>query len=104
MWLTHRLTAAVLAPLVVLHLGVILYAVGDGLSAAEILARTRGSAALATVYVVFVIAAALHGAAGLRSVVMEATTWRGASLDIAAFAVATGLLILGLRAVSGLVL
>ena len=39
----QRLSAMVLAPLVVVHLGTMIYAIQDGLSAAEILSRTKGS-------------------------------------------------------------
>ena len=43
----QRLSAKLLAPLVIIHLALILYAVHGGLSAAEILDRTQGSAAWA---------------------------------------------------------
>ena len=41
LFLLQRLSALVLAPLVLIHLGLILYAVGDGLSAGEILGRAE---------------------------------------------------------------
>ena len=44
LYIAQRGSALVLAPLVLLHLGVILYAVSGGLTAAEILGRTRSSA------------------------------------------------------------
>jgi len=84
MWAAHRLSAAVMAPLVVVHLATMIAAVQDGLTAAEILDRTRGSTLWATVYLLFVVAASVHGAIGLRSVAREATRWRGSGLDIAA--------------------
>ena len=71
LYLLQRLSAMVLAPLVLLHLGVIVYAVQDGLSAAEILARTRGNLTWTATYGVFVLAAAVHGAIGLRSIAGE---------------------------------
>ena len=55
----------------VVHLVTIIYAVRNGLSAAEILARTRGSLAWGTFYAVFVFAAAIHGAIGLRTIAAE---------------------------------
>lgn len=104
MWTAHRLSALVMAPLVVIHLATMIDAVRDGLTAAEILERTRGSAMWATVYLVFVVAASVHGAVGLRSIAREATNWRGPGLDLAALAVATLLITLGGRAVLGVVL
>ncbi len=43
LYLAQRTTAAIMAPLVLLHLGVMIYAIQGGLSADEILERTRGS-------------------------------------------------------------
>lgn len=101
LWLhiAQRGSALVLAPLVFLHLGVILYAVSGGLSAAEILGRTRSSALWPATYALFVVAAAIHGAIGLRVVIREWTAWSGRSLDLSSLAFALLLLLLGLRAV-----
>ena len=71
LFLAQRITAAILAPLVVCHLVVIVYATQKGLSAADILARTRGSFAWALFYGLFVMAAAVHAAIGLRTVALE---------------------------------
>ncbi len=103
LWLAHRLSGLVLAVLVVVHIATIVVAVRGGLSAAEILGRTRGSIAWGGFYGLFVLAAALHGAIGLRSFVRELTPWRDSSLDWAALALWLLLLILGLRAVGGVV-
>ena len=43
LYILQRATAAIMAPLVLAHLVVIFYATSRGLSAAEILGRTRGS-------------------------------------------------------------
>jgi fumarate reductase subunit C len=102
--LLQRLSALVLAPLVLVHLGLMVYAVGDGLSAAEILGRTRGSPLWGAFYGLFVIAASVHGPIGLRSVLAEMTPWRGHSLDLAMLAFGLALLILGGRAVLAVVL
>ena len=45
LWLIQRLSAMVMAPLVLIHLATIVYATRGGLDAAEVLARTRGSLA-----------------------------------------------------------
>lgn len=99
LYLLQRLSAAVLAPLVLVHLIVIVYAVQGGLSAAEILGRTRGSVAWGAFYGLFVLATAIHAPIGLRAVLREWTAWRGRSLDYAMLALAVALALLGLRAV-----
>ena len=75
----------------------------DGLSAAEILARTRGSLFWAAVYGLFVLAVALHAAIGLRNVLREWLPLRGRRLALIAWIVGFGLLGLGLRAIYFLV-
>lgn len=92
LWLAQRATAVVLAVCVIVHLAVIVYAVRGGLSAAEILGRTRGSAAWLGFYLLFVVAAAIHAPIGLRSILREWTPWRGRSLDL--FVAAFGALLL----------
>ena len=99
----QRLTAMLLAPLVVVHLMLVLYAVQGGLSAAEILGRTQGSVAWGAFYALFVAAVAIHAPIGVRNIVRELTRWRGRSLDVASVALAIVLLALGLRAVAAVV-
>ena len=53
-WTAQRISAAVLAVCLVVHLVTIIYAVRNGLSAAEILGRTRGNMAWAAFYAVFI--------------------------------------------------
>jgi len=60
LYVWQRLTAAVMAPLVLVHVAVIFYASRKGLSAADILGRTRGSLMWASFYGAFVAAAAIH--------------------------------------------
>jgi fumarate reductase subunit C len=103
LWVVQRATAAVLALCVVVHLATIIYAVRGGLSAGEILARTRGSVAWAVFYGAFVIAAAAHGSIGLRTVAIE---WLGLGKPAAGvlmLAVALLLAVLGLQAVYAVV-
>lgn len=99
LYLAQRISAAIIAPLVLVHLGMMIYAIQGGLDAAEILARTRGSAWWAANYGLFVIAVAVHAAIGLRNVLREWTTWRGQSLDLALILFAVLLLSFGMRAV-----
>ena len=103
LFVLQRLSAKLLAPLVIAHLVLILYAVHGGLSAAEILGRTQGSVTWALFYGLFVIAVAIHAPIGVRNIVHEWTRWRGRSLDVASVALALALLALGLRAVAAVV-
>ncbi len=103
LFVLQRLSAKLLAPLVIVHLALILYAVHGGLSAAEILGRTQGSVAWALFYGLFVIAVAIHAPIGVRNIVHEWTRWRGRSLDVASVVLALALLALGLRAVAAVV-
>ena len=104
LWWAQRVTAALLALFVAVHLATIVYAVRGGLTAAEILARTHGNAAWAIFYAVFVFAAAIHGAIGLRTIAAEWLAWRGASANAAVALVALLLAVLGLRAVAAVVI
>lgn len=99
LWTAQRASAAVLAVCVLVHLVTVIYAVRNGLTAAEILGRTRGSAAWGVFYAVFVAAAAVHAPIGLRTVLSETFNWRGRGLDMAVIAAALALGIWGLRAV-----
>jgi fumarate reductase subunit C len=98
LFVAQRASAAVLAFAVTAHLATILYAVRGGLTAAEVLGRTHGNRWFLALYVVFVVAVAVHAPIGLRNVLREWTPWHDRSLDIALAAFALALLGLGLRA------
>ena len=104
LWLAQRASAAVLAVCVVVHLATMIYAIRGGLSAAEILGRTRGNAGWLAFYSLFVLAVAVHAPIGLRAVLGEWLRWRGASRDFALLALAMLLAGLGMRAVLGVFL
>jgi len=99
LFLIQRLTAMIMAPLVVAHLAVILFAVRGGLTAAEIQARLDGSFGWAAFYGLFVVAAALHAPIGLRNVLGEWTGLGNRTVDIAMILFGVVLLLAGLRAV-----
>ncbi len=99
MWYWQRLSALLMTVFVFTHLGLILYAMQDGLSAAEILQRTRGNALWGAFYSAFVILVSVHGALGLRAVLLEWTRVSPAACTRIAHAVGLILLALGLRAV-----
>ena len=102
LWVVQRVTAMLLGLAVVVHLAMIVTAVRGGLSAAEILSRTRGNEAWLLFYVVFALAAGLHGAIGLRNIAAETIGLRGRGADLAW--VAAGLVTagFGIRAAIGL--
>ena len=103
LWAAQRITAGVLAVCVVVHLVTIIYAVRGGLGASEILALTRGNSAWAAFYTVFVLAAALHGAIGLRAIAAEWLGIRGPLAEWLVTVIAFVLTVLGLRAVAAVV-
>jgi fumarate reductase subunit C len=102
-WYWQRISAMVLAVCVLVHLAVMIYAVRGGLSAAEILGRTRGSWGFGAFYCVFVLACAVHVPVGVTNIAQE---WWGLNERSAlwvARAFAVVLLLAGLRAVYAVV-
>ena len=99
LYMLQRITALLMAPLVIGHLVVMIYAVQGGLSAAEMLGRTEGSFAWFLFYGTFVVAVAVHGAIGLRVIVHEWGGLKGAALDILMWGIGLGLFFLGANAV-----
>ena len=89
---------------VLVHLGTMIYAVRGGLTAAEILGRTRGSAGWLAFYAIFVLAIAVHVPIGLRAVFTEWLRWRGAARDAVLIAISLFLLAAGARAIAGVFL
>jgi len=98
LWGAQRITAMVLAVCVVVHLVMIIYAVRNGLSAADILGRTRGSVAWGGFYALFVAAVAVHAPIGVRNILVE-FGWRWRGVDVLMLALALALAMWGLRAV-----
>ena len=100
-WYWQRISAMVLALCVVLHIAGMIYALRGGLSAAEILARTRGNFFFAAFYATFVLACVVHVPIGLMRVCEE---WLGMARFFAATTARLAsilILFLGLRAVVG---
>lgn len=99
LYMAQRLTALLMAPLVLGHLAVMIYAIQGGLSAEEILGRTQGSVAWFLFYGLFVVAVSIHGAIGLRTITMEWGGVRGVALEAVMWIAGLGLFALGARAV-----
>ena len=99
LFILQRLSAMILAPLVFIHLGLILYAIRGGLSGAEILARTEGNIGWAMFYSLFVLAVSIHAPIGLRNVLIEWTALSTHQINIIALLIGILFSILGLRAI-----
>jgi fumarate reductase subunit C len=103
LYIVQRGTAALMVPLIAVHLALIFYAMSNGLSAAEILGRTRGSIALGLYYGLFVLAASAHAAIGVRNVLAEWNGLRDSTLGVIMWGFGLMLAVLGLRAVTAVV-
>jgi len=104
LYLWQRLTAALMVPLVLVHVAVIFYATRKGLTAADILARTRGSLTWASFYGLFVVAVAVHASIGVRTVLSEWSPLQDRAAGVLAILFGFALLVLGLRAIAAVVL
>ncbi len=94
LYLFQRVTAILMAPFVLVHLGVIILSARGGLTAAEILGRTQGSVAWFLFYGSFVAAVSVHAAIGVRAIAHEWLGIGGGALSLLTWA--TGLCLLGL--------
>src|SRR5215831_5385004 len=104
LYVWQRLTAALMVPLVLVHVVVIFYASRKGMTAADILARTRGSIVWASFFSAFVVAVAIHAAIGVRNVLTEWSPLTDRSAGVLAAVFGLLLLALGARAVAAVVL
>lgn len=100
LYMAQRISAMVMAPLVLTHIGVMIYAIQGGLSAGEILSRTQGSVFWFLFYGLFVVAVSVHGAIGLRVILHEMTGLRGWGLWASTWGFGLIALLMGARAVS----
>lgn len=99
LYMLQRITALLMAPLVLGHLAVMIYAIQGGLSAAEILGRTQGSVLWILFYGIFVVAVSIHGAIGLRTIANEWGGLKGFALEGFMWGTGSTLFALGARAV-----
>jgi fumarate reductase subunit C len=99
LFMLQRVTALIMAPLVLGHLALMVYAIRGGLSTGAILSRTQGSLPWALFYGTFVVAVSVHAAIGVRVIAAEALKMRGLLLNVLSLALCAFLLFAGLRAV-----
>ena len=95
----QRITALFMAPFVLIHLGLMIYAIQGGLSAGEILGRTQGSVLWFLFYGLFVLSASVHGAIGLRVIAFEWLGMKSNMLEVTMWSIGLGLFVLGSRAI-----
>ena len=96
----QRLTAMVMAPFVLVHVGLVIYAVRGGLTAGEILSRTQGNWFWIVFYGLFVVSVAVHVPIGVRNILIEWLRLGRGAASVVGLAFGLGLLILGVRAVA----
>lgn len=104
LYILQRATAAMMVPLIAVHLIVIYMASAKGLTAADILSRTRGSVSWGAFYSLFVVLASVHGAIGVRVVLREWTGLSSGMRDRMMWLSGALLFLLGMRAVAAVVL
>jgi fumarate reductase subunit C len=104
LYVWQRATAALMVPLVLVHIAVIFYASRKGMTAADILSRTHNSIVWASYYGLFVAAVSIHASIGVRNVLTEWSPLHDRRAGL--FAIVFGLLLaaLGARAVYAVVL
>jgi succinate dehydrogenase subunit C len=104
LYLWQRATAALMVPLVLVHIAVILYATRNGMTAADILSRTHNSIVWASYYGLFVVAASIHASIGVRNILTEWSPLHDRRAGQLAIAFGLLLAVLGVRAVYAVVL
>ena len=104
LYVWQRAAAAVMAPMILVHVAVIFYATRHGVTAADILARTSRNVGWGAFYALFVIAASIHAAIGIRNIMAEWTALGDRAAGIVAVIFGLALFGLGLRAVAAVTL
>ena len=104
LYMLQRLSALFMAPFVLVHLAVMIYAIQGGLSTGEILSRTQGSIFWFLFYASFVIAVSIHAAIGLRVLAHEMLGLKGRALTALTWGLCLVFLIMGAQAVAAVTL
>ena len=98
-YLIQRLSALLMAPFVLGHLAVMIYAIEGGLSVGEILGRTQDSLIWFLFYGSFVLAVSIHAALGLKVILAEWAGISGQANSVISWVIGLGLLIMGGQAI-----
>jgi fumarate reductase subunit C len=102
-WYWQRISAMVLTLFVVVHLVIMMIAIRDGLTAAEILSRTKGNIGFGLFYALFVVACAVHVPIGLAKIIDEWTPLSAASAAVLSKLFAVVIVVMGFTAVWGVI-
>jgi fumarate reductase subunit C len=102
-WYWQRISAMVLTIFVVVHLAIMIIAIRDGLTAAEILSRTQGNLFFGAFYALFVLACAIHVPIGVANILREWASMSQSSASIIAKLLAVLIVVMGLTAVWGVI-
>ena len=82
LFVAQRLTGVLLAALLLVHLGTIIFAVQGQLTVAEIVGRVRGNTFWIFFYGAFIITAIIHSMIGLRNVLTEMSNIHRRIIDL----------------------
>lgn len=102
LFVLQRMSGAILALLLFVHLIVIIYAVQGGLTVEEITSRVRGNVFWIAFYSVFVLIALVHAAIGLRKIFIELVPVSRRIADLAVASYVVGALWLGFHAIEAI--
>lgn len=101
-FVTQRVTGALLALLLLIHLITIMYAVQGDLSVSEIVARVRGNTAWIIFYGFFIITVVVHAMIGLRNILTEMSSLNRRVIDLTVTTYAAITLLLGVEAIKAI--
>ncbi len=98
LWRLQRTSAHVLVLFVFVHLGLMIYAVQNGLTASEILNRTQGHIGWFLFYLGFVVLTSVHAPIGIRNILREQVRLNAKLIDAVTWVYAGLIVVLGTRA------
>ncbi|MDE0308295.1 MAG: hypothetical protein OXI60_00480 [Acidiferrobacterales bacterium] len=101
-FVTQRVTGALLALFVLVHLITIIYAVQGDLSVAEIVSRVRGNVAWIIFYGVFIVTVVVHAMIGLRNILIEMSSLNRRTIDLTVITYAAVTLLLGTETIKAI--
>ncbi len=102
LFVIQRLSGALLALMLLIHLATVIYAVHGGLNVAEIIARVRGNGFWIFFYGTFATAAIVHATIGLRNILNEWTATNRRVIDLVITIYAIGSIWLSFRAIEAI--
>jgi fumarate reductase subunit C len=103
LYVWQRATAALMVPLVLVHIAVIFYATRQQMTAADILSRTHDSVVWASYYGLFVAAVSIHASIGVRNILTEWSPLEDRAAGWCAVFLGIVLALLGSHAIAALV-